>query len=118
IAILRNSAISGLPFPACIHRPTEERRETGPEDHTDIGEIGIGDNALTDHLLGHVDQRLDQFAAEPGEIRMRRRLALLRLAVDPAVKALARLASELLRLDEPRETAGSGHLMAKLGGDR
>src|SRR3569623_2591895 len=95
MAIFLSSAISGFPFLTRLHRAAEERREPGAEDHTDVGEVGVGDNAVAHHDLGRIDQRLHQLAAEAGEIAMRGHLALLRLAVDPFVEPLAGLAAEL-----------------------
>src|SRR3569623_772633 len=117
MAIFLSSAISGFPFLSRLHRTAEERRKARPQDHPDVGEIGIGDNAFGDHRLRRVDQRFHQLATECAEIAALRPLALLRLAVDPFVKALAALATELLLLDQRRKARIGWHLLTQFPGD-
>src|SRR6185312_238293 len=117
MATFLSSAISGFPFFARLHGAAQERRKSGPQDHPDIGEIGIGDDAFADHRLRGVDHRLHQLATERSEVAMLRDLTLLHLAVDPFLKALAALAAELLLRHQRGKPRARRHLVAKLFGN-
>src|SRR6516165_12772531 len=70
-----------------------------------VDQVGAGDDPLIERLLRLCDQRLDELAAKALHVEAvigRWRLALLRLAILPDVKALARL---------PPELAGRNHVI-------
>src|SRR5882672_11798211 len=88
------STTSGrFPMLQIVELPAAERGEAGAEDEAGVGEVGVGDDALDDRSLRLLevggDQGVDQaLVVRPG-------LALGRLAVLPAVDALAGLLAEL-----------------------
>src|SRR6185437_16487376 len=84
-----------------MQRAATERRESGPENHAGIDEIGGLDDALIERTLRFRDHRLDEFTPELFEARFRELSARLdRLSVFPDIKPFTRFFAE---------TAGSDH---------
>src|SRR5688572_21240745 len=76
-----------------MERATAKWCETGAEDESRVGEVGIGDDALEDRGLSLLEIGSDQGVDEPFVIRPGR--VLDGLALLPAVDPLAALAPEL-----------------------
>src|SRR4051812_34331052 len=80
-----------------MERPPAERREAGAEDEPGVDEIRLRHDAFVEHALRLDEVGADQLLDELGAVSIRR--ALLRLAIDPAVDALAGLLAEAAGVD-------------------
>src|SRR5258708_31087327 len=80
-----------------VQRPAAERREARAEDEACIDEIGLRHDALVEHPLRLGEVGTNQLLDELGAVGIGR--AFLRLAIHPAVDALAGLLAEAPRLD-------------------
>src|SRR6185295_12126358 len=97
-----------------MQRSAAEGREAGAEDEAGVGEVGVGDDALDDRGLRLLEVGGDQGVDQALVVRLRR--AFHRLAVFPAVDALAGLLAELLRVDLHLQELG--HLRVRCLGER
>src|SRR5712691_13106655 len=81
-----------------VQRSAAEGRETGTEDESRVGEVGIGDDAFGDRRLSFLEVGCDELLGEFG--RNAARAAFARLAVLPDVEAAACFLAEISRGDE------------------